>query len=385
MSTHILIMAPYYPPFVKGGGPIRSIYNLVNTLSTDYRFSVITGDRDLGDSVKGKSIRTDKWVDVEGARVLYAPATKLSPLRLARLLRQSHPDVIYCNSFFSYRYSILPVLLSRLRLTSGRLVLAPRGEFSPGALSLKNRKKRLFLGLSRAMRLHKSVTWHATTDAEADLVRAEMAAPVSIVVAPNLVDPPTQKPEALDREKSRGSLKIVFVSRITRKKNLKLALQCLEGIQGNIELDIYGPLEDLQYWRECEEIMHTLESRHQIKYRGTASHSDIPAIFRHAQILLFPTLGENFGHVIYEALANGCPVITSDQTPWIDLNARGAGQSLPLDDIGAFSDAVQRFVDMPQPEYLVASRQAHSYGIQVANESARDRGYHCLFDLGSND
>ena len=44
------------------------------------------------------------------------------------------------------------------------------------------------------------------------------------------------------------------------------------------------------------------------------------------------TSGENFGHAIIEALACGCPVIISDQTPWNDLESFGAGWVIPLDD-----------------------------------------------------
>jgi glycosyltransferase involved in cell wall biosynthesis len=43
---------------------------------------------------------------------------------------------------------------------------------------------------------------------------------------------------------------------------------------------------------------------------------------------VFPTLGENFGHVIAESLSASCPVICSDQTPWNDVLAAGGGTVL---------------------------------------------------------
>lgn len=386
MSTHILIMAPLYPPFVKGGGPIRSIYNLVNALSNDYSFSVITGDRDLGDSVKPAYIKADEWLDAEGTRVLYTPAARLSPIRLVRLLRQANADVIYCNSFFSYRFSILPVLMSRLGLVPGRFVLAPRGEFSPGALGLKARKKHFFLCLAKAIKLHKSVTWHATTEDEAKLIRKVIQDHPTVIVAPNLVEPPSQTLGADYSEKAKGQLKIVFVSRITRKKNLKFALQSLEGVRGNFEFDIYGPIEDRGYWRECEELARSLCSEHEIRYLGPVPHSDIPRIFRNAQVFLFPTLGENFGHVIYESLASGCPVITSDQTPWIDLANWGAGHALSLGDPAAFTRRIQELVDLPPHDYRRHSLNAMNFARYVAESSRRDHNYNALFSgLDSNE
>jgi hypothetical protein len=44
-------------------------------------------------------------------------------------------------------------------------------------------------------------------------------------------------------------------------------------------------------------------------------------------LFLFPTLGENYGHVISEALASGCPVVISDQTPWRNLEAEGINRN----------------------------------------------------------
>ena len=36
-------------------------------------------------------------------------------------------------------------------------------------------------------------------------------------------------------------------------------------------------------------------------------------------LFFLPTLGENFGHAIFEALSVGVPVLISDQTPWTDV------------------------------------------------------------------
>ena len=47
-------------------------------------------------------------------------------------------------------------------------------------------------------------------------------------------------------------------------------------------------------------------------------------------LFFLPTRGENFGHVIAEALSVGTPVLISDQTPWRKLAAVGLGHDLPL-------------------------------------------------------
>ena len=48
---------------------------------------------------------------------------------------------------------------------------------------------------------------------------------------------------------------------------------------------------------------------------------------------ILPTLGENFGHVFIEALAAGCPLIISNRTPWLELEKKGIGWDIPLENL----------------------------------------------------
>jgi len=51
-------------------------------------------------------------------------------------------------------------------------------------------------------------------------------------------------------------------------------------------------------------------------------------IFSQATAFVFPTLVENFGHVIAETLSVGCPVSVTANTPWTELIQSGAGKQL---------------------------------------------------------
>ena len=54
-------------------------------------------------------------------------------------------------------------------------------------------------------------------------------------------------------------------------------------------------------------------------------------IFANSTAFVFPTLGENFGHVIAEALSVGCPVLLTADSPWRDLVNNGAGKIIDSD------------------------------------------------------
>src|SRR5439155_21020722 len=100
-----------------------------------------------------------------------------------------------------------------------------------------------------------------------------------------------------------GRPRLVFISRVSRKKNLDLILRSLQGVSAPVEFDIYWPLEDAGYWSKCESLMHQIPPFVQVRYRGELAPSDVPRTFAQYDAFIFPTLGENFGHIIAESLS----------------------------------------------------------------------------------
>jgi glycosyltransferase involved in cell wall biosynthesis len=91
--------------------------------------------------------------------------------------------------------------------------------------------------------------------------------------------------------------------------------------------------------------------------------------FSKADLFLFPTLGENFGYVIAEALQAGCPVLISDRTPWQGLEARGAGWVVPLEDEDRFVEILQRCADLDGEGLDRLSASAYEFGRTLLDDS----------------
>ncbi|KXK03964.1 MAG: Glycosyltransferase Gtf1 [Nitrospira sp. OLB3] len=128
-----------------------------------------------------------------------------------------------------------------------------------------------------------------------------------------------------------GALRMVFLSRITRMKNLDYALRVLSHCKVNVQFDIWGTLEDRQYWQECQALMRNMPAHVTVKYCGAAEHSAVANILSNYDMLFLPTRGENYGHVISEALSVGTAVLISNRTFWRNLNHSGVGWDLPLE------------------------------------------------------
>lgn len=338
---NVLCVTDYFLPGFKGGGPITTLANMRKQLTSEIALSVFTRDRDLGASEPFPNIETNCWFETPDGAVFYATPDVFGPsgLRMALAKRPAH--LLYLNSFFSPMSSIF-IQLSRSRIAPGLpILIAPRGEFSLGALSIKSAKKRVFIWFARLFGLYRGVHWHASTDLESrDILRQFPGSELRIHIAPDPVvaDPLKAVPGAIGKQTNQLSL--IFISRISPKKNLDGLLELLSDVHSLVNLDIFGPIEDEDYWRKCEKIVKALPDNIKVHYRGPIAHEEVSNTFARYDLFVFPTLGENFGHVIFEALRAGTPVLLSDRTPWHSDNA-GAVTALSLDDGVSWGMAIE--------------------------------------------
>jgi len=383
----VLAIVGHYLPGYRAGGPIRSVANLVELMGEDFEFRILTSDRDLGDTAPYRAVTPGCWVRVGKATVRYLAPEEMSLLTFRRVLCDTEYDTVYLNSFFS-RMTIWYLVYRRLGLVPvRRTVLAPRGEFSPGALGLKRAKKGVYLALGRAIGLWRGVTFEASSPYEAkDILRSVGE---EALLAPDVSLPREREPieSTVDVEAGRalpkraGELSAVFLSRISATKNLDMALELLFGVGGHITLDIYGPVEDTVYWERCQKLMAALPENVRAVYRGAVAPAKVPEVFARHHVLLLPTRGENFGHVVREALSEGCLPIISDRTPWRGLHEKGAGWDLPLDNRDAFRAALEDVLAMEQDEYDEWSSSARAYVEAYIHEQAEvlPASYRALF------
>jgi glycosyltransferase involved in cell wall biosynthesis len=380
MKRKVLIMAGYYIPSVKGGGPIRSIKNLVDELSNKIDFYIVADDRDLGDDKPFHNIKTNEWMQIDKEKVYYINKKLLTWKKIKALINSIDYDILYLNSFFAYNYSIIPILLNKVRkIPRKQIVVAPRGQFYKGALAFKKQKKKLFINLAKSLGLFNDVVWHATNYIERKEILKIFGENSRIIIANNLTTNYENFRFTKKIKKNKGELKIVFISRIHPNKNLKMAIELLKQIKGKIEFNIYGPLEDISYWSECMKLINTIPSNLNIEYKGVIEHEKIIDVFKNHHVFFLPTLGENFGHIISEALIGGCPVIISDQTPWRNLEKKHAGWDIDLNDKNRFIHVLQYCVNMTQEQYNVLSRAAFWYAKKLSNKEEGNRYLYELF------
>ncbi|MFA7329555.1 MAG: glycosyltransferase family 4 protein [Candidatus Delongbacteria bacterium] len=363
MNPLVLLLLPHFLPGSRYGGPVRTIANLLTQLDGRYRFHLLTSDREFHDQ-RPYDLPANRWLPWQGqTRVRYADPRHLGPRDLRELGRELRPDVVYLNSFFHPRFSLLPYALWRRgAFGAAGLVLAPRGEFAPGALAQKALKKRLLLGAARLAGRYREPLWQASSPFEAqDIQRVWPGARLQI--ARNLGTTPADLP-ARERGKRAGELRLLFVGRVSRMKNLDFLLERLTDLPGRVELQVAGPAEDAGYLELCRAVAARLPASVQVRFLGAVEPAAVPGLLRNADLLFQPSLGENFGHAILEALAHGLPALISDRTPWRGLSAAQAGWDLPLEDPAAFRTALLEALALDEPAWQSWSHGARELGLR---------------------
>ncbi len=238
-----------------------------------------------------------------------------------------------------------------------------------------------YLDLARVLGLYQGIIWRATSRYEEEHVRHWFGKQVPVVDAPDFASVAHRAKEGPPwREKVAGHLKIVFLSRISRQKNLSGALTMLKDLQGEVQLNIYGPLEDRRYWLKCQNIIDSLPRNVQVRYRGSVTYDKVIDVMADHDLFFLPTLGESYGHAILEALLAGCPVLISDRTPWHDLRGKGVGWDLPLEQPESFRVALQSCINMSSQEHRAWSQRAKAFGLEHAQEETIVDQYRRLFD-----
>lgn len=360
----ILIICDYYLPGYKSGGGMRTIVNLVERLFLYYDFWIITRNHDGKlDRESYKNVKINKWNTIQSAKVFYLSNDPVKWSNLRQLIKQTEPDMIYFNSYFS-TLTIYTLILDKFRLIKPiNNVIAPCGELSEGGLSIKNTKKKLFLKLANLIGIYKKVIWKASSPLEDDEIRKINGKNSKIFIAPDIL-PKKILPEftqTLKPIKKSGMAHLVFLSRFVRKKNFKFLLEVLPEIKGDLLIDVWGPIEDQSYWEDCVKIINRLPSNIKVETRGAIPFEAVAKKLFEYHFFVLPTLGENFGYVFIEALSAGCPLLISDRTPWVNLEKKEVGWDIPLENIKMWQDCINHIIALDANSYSKLSAKARDF------------------------
>lgn len=357
----ILIVMGGFFPGKKYGGPPVSIDNFCSLMKEDECF-IVTRNHDLFEKDEYRGIDSG-WNSRGNCKVKYLPDEKYNINGFEKVFNEIMPDLLYLQGLFQ------PCVLPCLKLANKynvRVLLAPRGELCEGALNIHKWKKIPYIKIVKILGLVRNIHWQSTSVEETEAIIKIMKADDSHIHRLDNI-PSIPKKEYPRCDKRAGEGRFVFLSRIHPKKNLLFAISLFKGSLGNALFDIYGSVEDEEYWKQCQEEIKKLPDNVKVEYKGLIDHDQVHEVFSQYDAFLFPTLSENYGHVIAESLIVGTPVIISDQTPWNGVNTNNAGRAIQLDNQAEYVKAINDIIDCNSDLMEALSNRAKEYAKSVSN------------------
>lgn len=375
MKPRILILIGALWPGHESAGPNLSVKAMCESLGDEFDFLLVARDRAFG--AAEPLVATDGWRDLGWAKVHYLTVGSKGAEGLAKLLRDTPHDVLFINGFFDREFTIPAMLARRFgKVPPTPVIIAPRGEFSSGALGLKGGRKSLYKALVGLLGLAKNVALQVTSPEEEADTRAAFPR--------NRIERITNVRSifALPEYRPGNVFRATFLGRISPVKGLDVALEALALVEARVDFTIWGPISDPVHWARCKELIAALPANVTAHYEGELSNDDVPQAMAGQDLLFMPSRSENFGHAIFEALAAGTPVLIGDKTPWRGLEAAKAGFDIPLPDPSALAAAIDIFAALPASDYARWREGARAMAERfVATATARADMARLLHDL----
>jgi glycosyltransferase involved in cell wall biosynthesis len=368
----------------NSGGPARSVPLLCEALSKYAEIEIATIASD--DAVETAELYTVNSFPSSQNYLPLGCSTNLNQYLL-------QADVALFNAhglwLMATHYAVKAAIIQKKPV-----IITPRGMLEPAALNFSYWKKKLagWLWQNRDLRLASCI--HATSQMEADNCRRYgLKNPIAIVPnGINLSEYPlksrvekllinngidvveeaprtavNQNEQVVILNKSPEKKTLLFLSRIHAKKGLPYLLEAwalLTLHHTEWQLVIAGN-DDGEHEAELKHYATKLginwaternDESASLYFPGPLFGSDKITAYHDADLFVLPTLSENFGMVIAEALACGTPVITTKGAPWQGLETAEAGWWI---DLG--TDALKKSLESA---FLKTPEELHKMGLQ---------------------
>jgi len=334
LPVRILHVVPTYLPATRYGGPIVAVHGLCRALAArGHEVSVFTTNVDgAGES----DVPLNVPVDRDGVRIRYFESEfrRLYLSRgLTRALRAEIKsfDVVHLHSVFLW-----PTYTAARAASDAGVpyIVSPRGMLVPELIRERSRLlKTAWLRLFERRTFARAARIHFTAQAEwDDAARLGIALPNPFVV-PNGIDLVPRPPIPRDERT------ILYFGRISWKKRIDRLIDALPQIR-DARLIIAG--------NDDEGLTPALERRiresglsNRVTFLGTIDSAKKWEVLARATIFALPSLSENFGNVVLEAMMMETPVVL---TPGVGLapEVAAANAGVVTDD---FASAIQTLLD----------------------------------------
>ena len=328
----ILIVAPLYPPYARGGGGAVISAIALGLAKRGHKITVLSGC--FSEKPLTAKPRRD-WN--EGIEIIWIPLLKFIEKRYPQLsgsMPPNLPSLVFLKSFDFDSYDIIHfsafghLLIDIVNL----LIKNPNKILTVHAYPKFFEKKGKASGLLKFLYgiYSRTLGRHTLRSAKVQTAISKFTLDESIKrgvpkdrikLIENGIDLDEFKPVPFKEFEERYNLGkedlvILSISRITWHKGYEHALDAISNIirtaQREIKFVAIGSIEDQNYYCNLQRRVRELSLENSVKFTGFISKDMKLQALSRSDIFLAPSLHEGFGLVLLEAMALGKPIVASN-------------------------------------------------------------------------
>ncbi|MEC8092891.1 MAG: glycosyltransferase [Planctomycetota bacterium] len=248
--------------------------------------------------------------------------------------------------------------------------ISPHGMLDNWCMDQKGLKKRLFLQLGGKKWLEQACGVHLTATAEQQQSRKwapkmkSFVCPLPMDMAPFQDIPARDMAAQAEPAYAEDRPIVLFLSRLHEKKRPELLIDVARELQSEATIVLAGD-GDPNY----VESLRRQASDTTVRFPGFVRGTPKVAMYAHATCFALPTSQENFGYVLFEALAAGAPVLTTKGADtWPEIDTSGGG--MVLDPTSkAFAAAIRQLIASPESTVQMGAR-GRTWALENLNAEA---------------
>ncbi len=337
----------------RNGGPPRAVVDQVATMKArGHDAGLATTDvRDIPTPWRQPTTSTDPVPAVVELPPTRGPLRRLSRKGVRRITSAIKDyDVVHLHGVWESSNLQIAAACRRARVP---YVVSLRGMLDDWAMQQKPLKKRIFLLAGGRSYLQSAAAVHCTAIHEMSQSKTRFGA-ANAVVIPNLVDlrPFESVPDSIPaRQRWPGlgedALKVLFLSRLHPGKGVDILIEAIADLRSRTGRDVRlfvagdGPPE---LRASLERLARDRGLGDAIVWIGFVTGQIKLSLFAAADVFALPTTQENFGFVLFESLAAGTPVITTELVDTRDEIVESGGGVVVPRTVEGFSGAIESFL-----------------------------------------
>ena len=322
------------------GGPAKSVPLLVKYLNklniTNKIFTVQVYTNESNSVLDKNSIDVSK-VPIKGIRKI-----KYSPYLKDKIIEEITNDtIIHIHTVWTYPTYIGYKIAKEYNLP---LIVSVRGTMYEWALNQSKYIKKFAMWLFQKKMLKYADIIHVTEGGEIEALK-NIGIDNNFTLIPNGIEL-DDKIDGLSQNilskiyYNKNKRYVMFLGRIVHNKGLHYLISSYKQLKNkykDVEVLIIGGVEDKLYFNKLEKIEG-------IHFLGMLDGIEKHTVFSISSLFILPSKSENFGMSIAEAMSYKIPIITTQGTPWQEIEKHNAGWWVKLSEnniVKALSEALE--------------------------------------------